>query len=157
MKNYFALPLFLSSILLLGCSGGTNSSMESNLSQKKEEEVVLPDAFKDTNFAYCGWDPGVALVFDANLTPSIQNVSTHVEFYEVECTIKPLTKKVENNKTTFFLHFTVIGQVIDDGYLKNGTDYKFWLSYNEPDYFCGLSKDDDTLTEPEITLMEGTM
>lgn len=116
----------------------------------------MPDAFKNTNFAYAGWDPGVALLFDEKLTPTIQNVSFHVEFYTVEWEQKPLRK----DKDMYFLPFKVTKQIIDDGYLKDNVDYKFWLSYNEKNeskYYCGLSKDDDKLTEPEIVLMEGTL
>ena len=71
--------------------------------------------------------------------------------------MKPLTKKEDSKGAMNFLHFKVTNQVIDDGYLKSNTDDKFWLSYIDQTYFCGLSLDDESLQEPTITLMEGTL
>lgn len=138
------LTVFLLGGCLLGCS---------NPSKGATNSIELPDAFKNTNFAYAGYDPGVALLFDENKTPEIENVSTHVDFYKVECDIKPLAQK----GNMYFLYFKVTDQIIDDGYLKNNTEYKFWLSYENSTYFCGLSLNDESLTEPTITLMEGTL
>ena len=124
------------------------------------EQVTLPSAFANTNFCIVAgnWnESGAALIFDERLNPEIQTVSSHDEFYDIEFEALPLTKKEEDSKTMYFLPFNVLDQVIEDGYFKNGVSYKFWLSYENKTYFCGVSKNDDSLTEPELILTEGLM
>ena len=152
MKTKVIIPL-LATALLSGCLFSCNKNPTNN---GEPQAIVLPDAFKGRNFANAAvtyFGGGVALIFDNNLTPEIQNISYHVEMYDVTFEARPITKK--NNM--YFLPFKVTDQVIDDGYLKNNTEYKFWLSYENSTYYCGVSLNDETLTEPEATLMEGTL
>ena len=153
MKNRIIIPL-LSIIALIGCS--SNKSQESSSAKIGGEEIVLPDTFKNTNFCNIAveyYSGGVALVFDDKLKPDIQNISFEEDFLSIEFEQLPIKK----NESMYFLPFKVTNQVIDDGYLKNGTEYKFWLSYENSTYFCGISLNDDTLTEPTATLVEGLM
>ena len=153
-KNLLVLPFAVA--LLASCGGEQSSSSEastSSSSMKTNDVVVLPDAFKGHNFAYAGVEPGVALIFDNENKPEIQNATPYLDFYDIQFEAKPLTKKETKDGTMYFLAFKVTDQFIDDGYLKNGIEYKFWLSYNEPDFYCGLSLDDPTLTQPDIVLM----
>ena len=149
MKLKLIVPL-LSACLLTGCLFGCSQDNKNAV-----EPVVLPDIFKGRNFAYGGDDPGVALIFDDNKNPEIQNLSRHLEPVDVEFELLPLSKKETDKGMMYFLPFKVTNQFIDDGYLKTGVEYKFWLSYNEPDFYAGASKNDPSLTEPEILLMEG--
>ena len=156
MKKLPILALLPALLCVCSCSSpnkDANNSVE-------PEKVVLHDAFKNTNFCIVAgnWnETGVALLFDEKLNPKIQNGSAHVDFYDIEFALKPLRKSEKDSKTMFFLPFKCTDQVIDDGYFKNDIDYKFWLSYEESTYFCGVSKDDDRLTEPEKVLTEGLM
>ena len=149
MKNRIITPLIM--VLAVGCLLGC-SNKKGNASNLKDE-VVLPDIFKNTNYGYGGVEPGVALYLDNNNQPRIQNVTPYLDFYDIQFDALPLKKK----DNMYFLPFKVTDQFIDDGYLKNGIEYKFWLSYTEPNYYCGLSKNDDTLTSPDIELMEGVL
>ena len=146
------LPLLTLSILGLGCLSACN-----NQDNKNDIEVTLPDAFKNRNFCcvvVAGYfDGGAALIFDNDLKPQIQNISYHVDFYDIGFEAKPITKE----KNMYFLPFKVTDQIIDDGYFKNNNEYKFWLSYEDSKYYCGISPNDPSLTEPVATLMEGTM
>ena len=157
MKNYLLIPL-LSIALLAGCSSNKSSTEKSSTSSNMhdEEKIVLPDVFKNTNFcnaAVTYYSGGVALVFDNNNNPDIQNISFELDFLSIEFEQFPLKKK----DSMYFLPFKVTNQVIDDGYLKNDVEYKFWLSYEDSTYYCGISLNDDTLTEPDAILMEGLM
>ena len=153
-KNLLILPFAV--LLLTSCGGEQTSSSEATsvtTPMKDAETIVLPDVFKGHNFAYAGVEPGVALIFDENNNPEIQNATPYLDFYDIQFEAKPLTKKETKDGTMYFLAFKVTDQFIDDGYLKNDIEYKFWLSYNETKFYCGLSKDDPTLTEPDIVLM----
>ena len=147
MKTNRIIPMLLS-LLLVGCGNNSNPP--------KGEAVTLPEAFKNRNFANAAityYSGGVALIFDNDLKPDIQNISFHVEIYSIQFEAKEIKRKND----MYFLPFKVTDQIIDDGYLKNGVEYKFWLSYANSTYFCGISLNDDTLTEPTATLMEGTL
>ena len=155
MKNKLILPILsitLLSCCLFGCNKNNNNKGDNDV-----EPVVLPDAFKNRNFCnvvVAGYfDGGAALIFDDKLNADIQNVSYHVDFYSVQYEAKPITKK----GNMYFFPFKVTDQIIEDGYFKNNTEYKFWLSYENSTYYCGVSLNDDSLTEPTATLMEGTM
>ena len=153
MTNKILISL-ISTILLVGCSA--NNSKSSSKNAFGADEVVLPDVFKNTN--YCNiaveyYSGGLALILDENNNPNIQNVSFEEDFYSIEFERLPMTKKND----TYFLPFKVTNQIIDDGYLKNNTEYKFWLSYVDSTYNCGISLNDDTITEPTATLVEGLM
>lgn len=154
MKNVIRLPLvttLFSLLCLTGCGNGNS---------KGDEVVTLPDVFKDTNFCIVAgnWnESGAALIFDHNLKPEIQNGSAHDEFYDIDFEAKPLKKKAGEGDVLYFLPFLVKDQIIDDGYFKNGIEYKFWLSHGNDGFYCGLSKNDDTLKEPELVLTEGLM
>ena len=154
MKRH--LPLLITSFAALTCLFACNSQPQSG--NGVDETVVLPDAFKNTNFCIVAgnWNEcGAALLFDARLNPEIQTVSSHNDFYDIGFEADPLTKKTEANKTTYFLSFNVTDQVIDDGYFKKDVAYKFWLSYESETYYCGLSKADSQTVELELT--EGLM
>ena len=160
MKKNIAALLLLSSALLVGCNAKPNSSSVTSSSSSKSEEgkneIVLPDIFKNTNYcnvAITYYSGGVALILDEQNKPDIQNISFEVEFYSIEFEQLPLSQK----DSTYFLPFKVTGQVIDDGYLKNGVEYKFWLSYTDSTYHCGISLNDDTLTEPTAELSPNLM
>ena len=161
MKKRIAFSL-LSLLVLTGCSikksnsSSSSSSPTVSSSPLNVDEVVLPDVFKNTN--YCNvaieyYSGGVALILNEKNEPDIQNISFEVDFYSIQFERLPMTKK----DNMYFLPFRVTNQIIDDGYLKNGTEYKFWLSYENSTYFCGISLNDYTLTEPTATLMEGLM
>ena len=146
-----SLPIFL-----VSCNSKQNSSSINSSKLEENNEVVLPDIFKNTN--YCNvaveyYSGGVALILDENNNPTIQNISFEVEFYSIEFEQLPLSKK----DSTYFLPFKVTNQIIDDGYLKNGVEYKFWLSYTDSTYHCGISLNDDTLTEPTADLAPNLM
>ena len=118
--------------------------------------MVLPDEFRNTNFcngAVEYYSGGLALIFDEKNNPDIQNISFELEFYSIQFDRLPMKK----DGSMYFLPFKVTDQIIDDGYLKNGQEYKFWLSYTNSSFFCGISLNDDTLTQPTATLVEGLM
>ena len=151
MKKSVIIPL-LSVAFLVGCS----SNKQSKTNKLGGEEVVLPDVFKNTNYcniAITYYSGGVALILNENNQPDIQNISFEQDFYSIEFQQLPLKK----SGNTYFLPFKVTNQIIDDGYLKNGTEYKFWLSYTNETYTCGFSLNDDTLTEPTAELMPNVM
>ena len=145
---------------LIACRGLASCGNSTPSGNGLEEEVILPDAFKNTNFGVAAgnWnESGAALFFDDKLSPTIQTGSSHNEFYDIGFEPLPLKKKEASSKTMYFLPFKVTDQVIDDGYFKNGTEYKFWLSYEDKTYFCGVSQNNDALAEPEKVLTEGVM
>ena len=156
MKRYASLLLmsaFVPIICLCSCAQADNGL------KSEPEKVSLPDVFKNRNFAHAAgnWNEcGAALIFDNNLNPEIQTVSSHNDFYDIEFEVLPLTKKTEG-KTMYFLPFKVTDQIIDDGYFKDNNEYKFWLSYEDSSFYCGVSKNDDSLKEPEMLLAEGLM
>lgn len=153
MKNKLILPL-LATTLLSGCLFGCNQNTASG--NTLPDAIVLPDAFKNTNFANAAveyYSGGLTLIFDNDLNPEIQNISFEMEIYDIEFERLPMDRKGD----MYFLPFRVTDQIIDDGYLKNGEEYKFWLSYKNSEYYCGISKNLPTLEEPDALLMEGTL
>ena len=152
------MSLLLPSLILAAFSCSEPAKGKSEPSQ--EGKVTLPDAFKNRNFCVVAgnWnESGAALIFDDKLNPEIQTVSSHDEFYDIDFDLLPLSKRQEAKKTMYFLPFKVTNQIIDDGYFKDNLEYKFWLSYEDSTYFCGVSKNDDSLKEPELILTEGLM
>ena len=151
MKKYASL-LLMSAFVPVFCL--CSCGQEPNGVKSEPEKVALPEEFKNTTFAHVAgnWNEcGAVLVFDNNLNPEIMNVSSHDEFYDVEFQAMPIVKKVDE-KVMYFLPFKVTDQIIDDGYFKDNVEYKFWLSYGHSEYYCAVSKNDDSLKEPEMIL-----
>ena len=149
--------ILLSAPLLFGCSNPNKGDNELSNSQL---EVRLPEAFYGHNFIVVAGninESGCALIFDDKGTPEIQNGSAHVDFYDIGFELLPMYQDVISGEVTLFLPFKVTEQVIDDGYFKNGNEYRFYLRYKNPDYYCAVSLNDRTITTPDKVLMEGMM
>lgn len=150
-------PLIGLTLLLASCN--THSS-ESTPPGTNGEEIVLPEVFYNRNFCVVSgnWNEnGCALIIDNSGNVEIQNVSSHNEFYDIEFDLLPIYTKVDNEKTTYFLPFFVKGQIIDDGYFKNGNQYRFYLRFDDPSYYCAVSANDPSIVNPDKVLMEGYM
>ena len=144
--------------LLIGCASPSSANSSSHFSQKGEE-IALPEAFYNRNFAVVAgnWNEcGCALIIGERGEVEIQNVSSHNDFYDIDFSLLPMYKGEADGKATYFLPFSVTGQVIDDGYFKNGNEYRFFLRYESNEYYCAVSKNDPS-AEPEKILMEGMM
>lgn len=139
-----------------------SSGCGSNGGSGKGEEVALPSVFYDRNFCVVAgnWDEnGCALIIDNKGKIEIQNVSSHNDFYDIEFNPLPLYKEEdkESKKTTYFLPFLVTDQVIDDGYFKNDVEYRFYLRFDDPSYYCAVSRNDRSIVTPDKELLEGYM
>lgn len=148
MKSRVIIPL-LATLMMVGCTSNKVGSTQA---------VVLPDAFKNTNFCNIGivysgsTGGGAALIFDANLNPTIQNVSFHYDFYDIQFEKLPLQKDGD----MYYMPFKVLDKACDDGgYFENNTEYKFWLSYVNETYYCAISLNDPAVTVPDGELVEG--
>ena len=156
MKNKLILPILsitLLSCCLFGCNKNNNNKGDNDV-----EPVVLPDAFKNTNFCNIGivysgsTGGGAALIFDNNLNPTIQNVSFHYDFYDIQFEKLPLQKDGD----MYYMPFKVLDKACDDGgYFENNVEYKFWLSYVNETYYCAISLNDPAVTVPDGELVEG--
>ena len=148
----FLAPLYGLVMALVSCNGQAPA--------KNNEPLSLPEVFYDRNFCVVAgnWnESGCALILDHKGKPEIQNVSSHNEFYDIDFELLPLYAKEEEGKTTYFLPFFVKGQVIDDGYFKDGKQYRFYLRFDNPTYYCAVSLNDPSISTPDKVLTEGMM
>lgn len=164
MKRKFLAPLsclmMLIAPMFLGCSSSQGG--DNDLSKNKSDEIILPEVFYGHNFCVVAgnWnESGCALIIDERGGYEIQTVSSHNEFYDIDYDLLPLYKEENkgSGKTTYFLPFKVTGQVIDDGYFKDGKEYRFYLRYDDPGYYCAVSLNDPSITTPDKELTEGMM
>ena len=159
MNKRIIAPFILLPTLLSGCGGGASSN---SMPLSKNDEVALPSVFYDTNFAVVSgnWNEnGCALIIGHKGEIEIQNVSAHNDFVDIEFDLLPiyLEEDGQSKRVIYFLPFLVKEEVIDDGYFKNGKEYRFYLRYDDPGYYCAVSLNDPTIQTPDKVLMEGYM